>query len=146
MQVSDILAKKGTRVVTVRSDISIATALQKLVLERIGALVVSDDGEHVDGILSERDIVRALAAEGAELLRADRRVADLMTRSVRVCAPSDSIKHVMDTMTRYRVRHLPVVEGGKLVGLVSIGDVVKNRLDELELEANVLRDAWIASH
>ncbi len=146
MQVSDILAKKGNRVVTVRSDVSVATALQKLVLERIGALVVSDDGEHVDGILSERDIVRALAAEGAELLRADRRVADLMTRSVRVCAPGDPIKDVMDTMTRYRVRHLPVVEGGRLVGLISIGDVVKNRLDELELEANVLRDAWIASH
>lgn len=145
MRVSDILASKGRRVVTVRSDVSVATALHKLVLERIGALVVSDDGEHVDGILSERDIVRALATEGEELLRPDRRVADIMTHSVRVCTADDSVRHVMDVMTRFRVRHLPVVEGGRLVGIVSIGDVVKMRLDELELETSVLRDAWIAS-
>lgn len=146
MRVSDILARKGAGVVTVRSDVSVATALHKLVLERIGALVVSDDGERVDGIVSERDIVRALATDGAELLRPDRRVADIMTHTVRVCAPGDSIKHVMDLMTTHRVRHLPVVDGGRLVGIVSIGDVVKSRLDELELETNVLRDAWIASH
>lgn len=145
MRVSDILANKGNRVVTVRSDVSVAMAVHKLVLERIGALVVSDDGEHIDGIVSERDIVRALAAEGAALLNADRRVADIMSHSVRVCSPDDTIKHVMDVMTRYRVRHLPVVEGGRLAGIVSIGDVVKSRLDELELETSVLRDAWIAS-
>jgi CBS domain-containing protein len=144
MRVADILDKKGRRVVTIRSDASIETAIHLLALERIGALVVSEDGEALEGILSERDILHALAREGAAILGPGRRVAEIMTRAVRTCGPHDSVKHLMDTMTRYRVRHLPVVENGRLIGLVSIGDVVKNRLEEMELETNVLRDVVLA--
>jgi CBS domain-containing protein len=144
MKVADILDKKGRRVVTIRSDASIETAVHRLALERIGALVVSEDGEALEGILSERDILHALAREGAAILGPGRRVAEIMTRAVRTCGPHDSVKHLMDTMTRYRVRHLPVVENGRLIGLVSIGDVVKNRLEEMELETNVLRDVVLA--
>jgi CBS domain-containing protein len=144
MKVADILDKKGRRVVTIRADASIETAIHRLALERIGALVVSEDGEALEGILSERDILHALAREGAAILGPGRRVAEIMTRAVRTCGPHDSVKHLMDTMTRYRVRHLPVVENGRLIGLVSIGDVVKNRLEEMELETNVLRDVVLA--
>jgi len=144
MKVTDILDKKGRRVVTIRADASIETAIHRLALERIGALVVSEDGEALEGILSERDILHALAREGAAILGPGRRVAEIMTRAVRTCGPHDSVKHLMDTMTRYRVRHLPVVENGRLIGLVSIGDVVKNRLEEMELETNVLRDVVLA--
>lgn len=144
MKVRDILARKGQRVVTIRSDASIETAVHRLALERIGALVVSEDGEALEGILSERDILHALAREGAAILGHGRRVFEIMTRAVRTCGPEDSVKHLMDTMTRYRVRHLPVVEGGRLIGIVSIGDVVKNRLEEMELETNVLRDVVLA--
>jgi len=144
MKVADILDKKGRRVVTIRSDASIETAVHRLALERIGALVVSEDGEIVEGIVSERDILHALAREGGAILGPGRRVAEIMTRAVRTCGPHDSVKHLMDTMTRYRVRHLPVVEEGRLIGLVSIGDVVKNRLEEMELETNVLRDVVLA--
>jgi CBS domain-containing protein len=144
MKVRDILARKGRRVVTIRSDATIETAVHRLALERIGALVVSEDGEAVEGILSERDILRGLAEEGAAILGAGRRVGELMTRAVRTCGPEDGVKEIMDTMTRYRVRHLPVTEGGRLIGIVSIGDVVKNRLEEMELETNVLRDVVLA--
>ncbi|MCL6608513.1 MAG: CBS domain-containing protein [Geminicoccaceae bacterium] len=144
MKARDILDRKGRRVVTIRSDASIETAVHRLALERIGALVVSEDGEALEGILSERDILHALAREGAAILGPGRRVAEIMTRAVRTCGPHDSVKHLMDTMTRYRVRHLPVVEEGRLIGLVSIGDVVKNRLEEMELETNVLRDVVLA--
>ncbi len=146
MKVADILAHKGNRVVTIKSDASLRTAIKRLALERIGALVVSDDGEHVDGVLSERDVVMALAEQGGEILEPSRRVEAFMTRSVRVCTPEDSIAHLMRVMTLHRIRHLPVVEDGRLVGIVSIGDVVKNRLEELEMETSVLRDAWLSAH
>jgi CBS domain-containing protein len=146
VKVREILDAKGRRVVTIRPDATIATAVHRLALERIGALVASEDGRRVAGILSERDIVAALAGEGADLLSAGRRVADLMTRNVVTCAPDDTVKHVMREMTRRRFRHMPVVEGGQLAGIVSIGDVVKSRLEEVELEATVLRDAYIAAH
>ncbi len=146
MKVADILAHKGNRVVTIKSDASLRTAIKRLALERIGALVVSDDGEHVDGVLSERDVVMALAEQGGEILEPSRRVEEFMTRSVRVCTPEDSIAHLMRVMTLHRIRHLPVVEDGRLVGIVSIGDVVKNRLEELEMETSVLRDAWLSTH
>jgi CBS domain-containing protein len=100
--------------------------------------VVSEDGDHVVGIISERDVVRGLAEHGAELL--DMKVADLMTKNVKTCSPEDDLKHVMTEMTRSRIRHLPVTEDGRMCGIVSIGDVVKTRLDELETETNVLRD------
>ncbi|MBI2587077.1 MAG: CBS domain-containing protein [Rhodospirillales bacterium] len=138
MTVANILNEKGTKVATARPHETIGTLVHKLKLENIGAVVVSQDGKRVDGIISERDIVRGLAAHGAELL--SMRIDKLMIRDVLTCAPGDSVKDVMQTMTTRRVRHLPVVENGKMVGLVSIGDVVKNRLQDVEMEARVLRD------
>jgi CBS domain-containing protein len=146
MKVREILDAKGQGVVTIRSDATLSTAVHRLALERIGALVVSDDGARIAGILSERDVVAGLARDGADLLAAGRRVAELMTRNVVTCGPDDTVKHLMAEMTRRRVRHLPVVAGDRLVGIVSIGDVVKSRLGEVELEADVLREAYIATH
>ena len=146
MKVREILDAKGRGVVTIRPDATLSAAVHRLALEPIGALVVSDDGLRVAGILSERDIVTGLARDGADLLAAGRRVADLMTRNVVTCGPDDTSRQLMAEMTRRRVRHLPVVEGDRLVGIVSIGDVVKSRLGEVELEATVLREAYIATH
>ena len=146
MKVREILDAKGRDVVTVRPEASVSTVVHRLVLERIGALVVSEDGRHIAGVVTESDIVRALAADGAAAVASGRRVAELMTRNVATCTPEDTVKRVMAEMTRRRVRHLPVVEGGGLAGIVSIGDVVKSRLGEVELEADVLRDAYIAAH
>jgi CBS domain-containing protein len=146
MRVSEILSAKGASVVTVRQDATVTAAIHRMTLERIGALVVSNDGQHIDGILSERDVIRALSHEGNSILEPERKVAEIMTRDVEVCAVEDSTKEVMRRMTAHRIRHLPVVEGGRLAGMVSIGDVVKSRLEELQLETGVLRDAWIATH
>ena len=146
MKVREILDAKGRGVVTVRPEASVSTVVHRLVLERIGALVVSEDGRHIAGVVTESDIVRALAKDGAAAVASGRRVAELMTRNVATCTPEDTVKRVMAEMTRRRVRHLPVVEGGGLAGIVSIGDVVKSRLGEVELEADVLRDAYIAAH
>jgi CBS domain-containing protein len=146
MKVREILDAKGRGVVTVRPEASVSTVVHRLVLERIGALVVSEDGRHIAGVVTESDIVRALAADGAAAVASGRRVAELMTRNVATCTPEDTVKRVMAEMTRRRVRHLPVVEGGGLAGIVSIGDVVKSRLGEVELEADVLRDAYIPAH
>lgn len=138
MKVQTMLDAKGSKVATTRPHATIATVIRMLKLEGIGALVVSDDGETLGGIISERDIVRGLVDHGHELL--EMQVAELMTRVVKTCTPEARIKDVMAEMTRSRIRHLPVIEGGKLCGIISIGDVVKNRLDELETETNVLRD------
>ena len=138
MKVQAMLSAKGHEVATTLPETVISTVIRKLKLEGVGALVVSEDGEHVIGIISERDVVRGLAEHGAELL--DMRVADLMTKNVKTCSPEDDLKHVMTEMTRSRIRHLPVTEDGRMCGIVSIGDVVKTRLDELETETNVLRD------
>ncbi len=140
MNVAALLKAKGSRVVTTRRESSIQTLLRRMALERIGALIVTGPGdERIVGIISERDIVRGLAEHGAAVL--NMRVSDLMTHTVKTCAPHDSMKHVMTVMTRGRIRHLPVVDGSGLCGIVSIGDVVKYRLEEMELEVNVLRDA-----
>ncbi len=144
MKVESILKSKGSKVVTTRPAAKIATVIQKMRLGKVGALVVSDDGVRVLGLISESDIVQGLAEHGAELLGLS--VADLMTRGGPTCTPADSVRKVMADMTQRRVRHLPVIEDGRLNGIISIGDVVKNRLEEVELEANVLRDAYIASH
>ncbi len=144
MKVRDILATKGGGVATIRAEAAISTVVRRLRLEGIGALVVSEDDAQVIGIISERDIVTGLADQGVELL--ERQVIDLMTTPVKTCTPEANIKDVMAIMTRSRVRHLPVVTDGRMVGIISIGDVVKNRLEEVELEAGVLRDAYIASH
>ncbi len=143
MKVIEILKAKGRGVVTVRPEETIKVLSHRLRMERIGSVVVSSEGQTVDGIVSERDIVHGLAEHGAELL--NKPVSELMTKSVITCTSDDTISALMKLMTHKRVRHLPVVEGKKLVGIVSIGDVVKYRLDEIELEANVMRDYAIAS-
>ncbi len=142
MKVREILKVKGDNVETSRPDESLSVALHKLTSLRIGALVVSRDGRRVDGVLSERDVVRGLTRHGGRLLELT--VERVMSKSVPTCSPEDSVIRVMAEMTRTRHRHMPVVEDGSLVGIVSIGDAVKSRLDELELEAAVLRDLWIA--
>ncbi|ALE74133.1 Inosine-5'-monophosphate dehydrogenase [Pseudonocardia sp. Ae168_Ps1] len=147
MKVSDILRIKGDAVQTVLSWNTVGEAATRLAgPPAIGALVVSDDGfrERVDGIVSERDIVRRLASDGGAVSRLT--VADVMTRHVITCRPDDPIAEVMAQMNRWRHRHLPVVEDGKLCGMISIGDVVKQRLAEMSTEAGVLRDIYLASH
>jgi CBS domain-containing protein len=143
MKVSDILKIKGSRVKTVAPDTSARELSVRLHAEQIGAMLVSHDGQSIDGIVSERDIAYALAAHGSELPALP--VSKLMTKAVVACSPDDTITHVMKLMTQKRVRHVPVKDGDKLVGIVSIGDVLKYRLDELELEANVMRDYAVAS-
>lgn len=144
MKVESILKIKGRDVETVRPDTSVVVAIHKLTTLRIGALVVSGDGERVEGVVSERDIVHGLNKHGARLL--DLTVRDVMSRNAPVCAPEDSLQSVMAEMTKSRNRHLPVTTDGRLVGLVSIGDVVKHRLDDMQLETSVLRDSYRARH
>lgn len=147
MKVSDILRAKGGTVHTVLSWNTVGEAAIRLAgPPGIGALVVSDDGfrERVDGIISERDIVRRLATDGPDLMTLT--VADIMTRHAITCSPDNSIAEVMALMNRWRHRHLPVVENGRLCGMISIGDVVKQRLAEMSTEAGVLRDIYLASH
>jgi CBS domain-containing protein len=143
MKVSDILQVKGPAVKTVRPDTSARELSVQLRAEQIGAMIVSNDGKSIDGLVSERDIAYALAAHGEELPKLT--VSRLMTKVVVVCSPEDSITKVMKLMTQRRIRHLPVKEGDQLVGIISIGDVLKHRLDEAELEANVLRDYAVAA-
>lgn len=144
MRVADILTAKGSKVLTVRPDMSIDQLVHRLRVERIGALVVSATGTTVDGIISERDVAHGLAEHGAGIL--DLTVANLMTHNVVTCTPDDTLAHVAKVMTHRRIRHVPVVDGRELIGIVSIGDVVRYRLDELELETNVLRDYAAARH
>jgi len=144
MKVADVLKAKGAEVMTIARDAGLEDAVRKLKAGRIGALVVSDDGERVRGILSERDIVRAVADHGAKVVKLH--VRDVMSPTVVTCTPDEGIKSVMTQMTNHRSRHIPVIDNGKLAGIISIGDIVKNRLDELELETNVLRDSYIARH
>jgi CBS domain-containing protein len=138
MQIHEILHHKGSHVSSVRTTETVATAVTKLHAERIGALVVFDRWGKLAGMFSERDVIRSLAEYGAETMQYE--VHELMTPDVTTCAPTDRVSEVMGVMTAHRVRHLPVMDDGKLVGLVSIGDLVKTRLDMKETEANVLRD------
>lgn len=143
MKVDTILKSKGHLVETIRPGRTIAVAVEQMRKAKIGALLVSEDGSSVAGILSERDVARGLAEHGTSIL--NMAAKDLMTHKVITCTPEDSIKHLMALMTSQRIRHIPVIQGdGQLAGIISIGDVVKNRLEELELEAAVLRDAYIA--
>jgi CBS domain-containing protein len=137
MNVETILKAKGRSVATIAPEASVGTAVELLRRKSIGALVVSSDGAQVAGILSERDVVHALAERGAQLLELP--VSALMTRHVFTCKPGDGIAELMAEMTERRIRHLPVVENGRLAGIVSIGDVVKSRVDEVEAEASSLR-------
>lgn len=145
MTVAAILKVKGTHVESTTPETTLYSAAWTLKSRGIGALVVtSEDRARILGIVSERDIVRGLIEHGEHLLALP--VSRVMTSPVLTCAPEDRITAVMARMTRHRVRHLPVVDGGRLCGLVSIGDLVKNRLDELELEANILRENLMVSH
>jgi CBS domain-containing protein len=134
--IDEILERKGRTVHTIAPERSLGDAVALLDEHQIGALVVSGDGTHVDGVISERDVVRMVAAAGASAL--ERTVDESMTRNVATCSATTSIDDVMATMTEQRFRHLPVVVDGELAGLISIGDAVKSRIDELEVRAQNL--------
>jgi CBS domain-containing protein len=136
MKISDLLATKGDAVEVIDATATLAEAIRRLQLHSIGALVVSSDSRSVDGIISERDVVRMLASEGEAALR--RFVGDAMTTPVATCRPSDEVVSLMSLMTDRRIRHVPVVAVGRLVGIVSIGDVVKSRVDQLERDRREL--------
>jgi CBS domain-containing protein len=142
MSVSHILKAKGRDVVTVKSEDSVRSVAQILANRRIGAVVILSSAGKIDGIISERDIVRVIAADGAGAL--DHKVSDVMTSKVKTCNESDSEAELMAMMTEHRIRHLPVVSHGKLTGMISIGDVVKYRIEAIEHEAEDLK-AYIAS-
>jgi CBS domain-containing protein len=138
MLISDVLRVKGTQVVTVTPDMKVRQLLAVLAEHRIGAVVVSADGTSVNGIASERDIVRAFAQRGDAVMSEP--VTAIYTAEVLTVTPQTSLEEVMRMMTEHRVRHAPVVAGGGLRGIVSIGDVVKSRIDELETERAALTD------
>lgn len=138
MHVATILKEKGRAVETVTADATLDEVAKRLAAHRIGAIVVRGDRGEVAGIISERDIVRALADSGAEVLGWP--VGRVMTHDVVTALEADTIDQIMSRMTESRFRHLPVVEAGKLVGIVSIGDVVKHHVAEVELEASAMRD------
>jgi CBS domain-containing protein len=138
MNVKHILERKGNAVATIKTTATIGDAARTLAEARIGAVVVSDDGTTIKGILSERDIVRVIGTEGPQVLT--RPVTDAMTANVITCKPDDRINVLMGMMTQRRIRHLPVAENGKMTGLISIGDVVKERMDEIENDAAAMRD------
>lgn len=137
MTVAAILAHKGRNVLTVSKDMTVAEVVALLAERRIGAVVVVDEFRRILGIVSERDVVRILARVGSEALAAD--VASIMTSKVITCSDQDTINDVMERMTHGRFRHLPVVEDGRLAGIVSIGDVVKARIEQVEREADEMR-------
>jgi len=142
MQVDNILQTKGPAVHTVPAMATVAEAVKTLNERRIGAVVVVDAQGGVAGILSERDIVRNLGGDPQKLLAAP--VSTIMTSTVITCSRQTGVSELMEQMTRYRIRHIPIVEGGTLVGIVSIGDVVKRKIEEAEQEAAALKE-YIAS-
>ena len=138
MNVKTILAAKGGEIVCIEPTADLAAATQLLSANRIGAVLIRGAGGHIAGILSERDIVRALSEHGAAALSLP--VGQVMTREVATCSEDESPASIMERMTAGKFRHMPVVTKGKLIGLVSIGDVVKQRVDEIEHESDALRD------
>lgn len=138
MRVEEMLQKKGSDVFTVRPVTTVSDVVDELTRNNIGAIVVSEDGRTIVGIVSERDIVRALAKGGADVLGTE--VVTIMSVDVHTASPDDTVDALMATMTKQRFRHLPVVKDGGLVGIVSIGDVVKSRTDELEHDRDLLVD------
>jgi CBS domain-containing protein len=140
MTVKSILAAKalGGDIVTIEPTADLAAAAKRLAERRIGALVISGAGGRLAGILSERDIVRMVSEKGAAAL--DMTVGQVMTRNVATCGEDETIASIMERMTAGKFRHMPVVTKGRLVGLVSIGDVVKQRVDEIERESDAMRD------
>jgi CBS domain-containing protein len=141
MAVSHILSVKGRNVFTVRASDSVEAVVKLLGEKRIGAVVVTDDKGHISGIVSERDVVRQISVEGAAVLKKD--AASIMTKNVHTCQDGDSEQELMAMMTARRIRHLPVVKAGKLDGMISIGDVVKFRIEAIEREAEEMK-AYIA--
>jgi CBS domain-containing protein len=144
MQVDRILRTKGSTVETVAPGSPASAAAVRMSNLRIGCLVVTDDQRGILGLVTERDLVRAFARYGANA--SNLRVREIMSVDVPMCSPEDDISSLMRTMTTRRYRHVPVVRDGELAGLVSIGDIVKQRLEDLELETSVLRDAYRAAH
>ena len=142
MNVKTIIGTKGDGVITALESDTISSVAATLKAHKIGALVISNDGVHVDGIVSERDIVQGLVEHGASLL--DREIGLVMTRDVITCSPDEVVDDLMAKMSGSRIRHLPCVEGDRLRGMISIGDVVKYRLVEIEAEAEAMR-AYIAT-
>jgi CBS domain-containing protein len=138
MSIADVLHTKGHEVVKVRTTDTVLSAVHKLADRRIGAVVVEDPWLRIAGIFSERDFLNAIDDHGAAVL--GRPVEQFMTAPVVHCHPSDRVETAMATMTLAKIRHLPVIEAGQLLGIVSIGDLVKHRLNEKALEANVLLD------
>ena len=137
MRISDVLRRKGDQVVTIAPGESVRTLLARLAEHGIGAMVVSDDGVTVRGIVSERDVVRRLHSDGDSLL--DETVGEIMTSDVHTCQPKDTVDDMARAMTERRIRHVPVLsDDGRLIGIVSIGDIVKNRIDELTDERDQL--------
>ncbi len=140
MKIHDVIHAKSTQaVVTISPDATVRELVALLAEHNVGALVVSEDGERVSGIVSERDVVRRLHADEAVL---DTAVRQIMTADVRTCGGNDGLTDLMQTMTEHRIRHVPVVADGKLTGIISIGDVVKNRIGELEFERDQL-DSYV---
>lgn len=140
MKINDVIKNKASQeVVTIRPDAGVRELLRILSENNIGAVVVSTDGEHVDGIVSERDVVRTLHADGTVI---NAQVSQIMTSQVRTCHGDDAVEELMQVMTQSRVRHIPVLADDKLVGIISIGDVVKNRIDQLEFERDQL-DSYV---
>ncbi len=150
MKVAEILKAKNRPVVTAKPDTELSAVMQLMKLENIGCVVLSENGEHADGIVSVRDIVYAMAGyerkkrklDGSAFLKLP--VSQIMTRKVTTCLPGDNLKQVMKLMTRWHYLHVPVLEDRKLCGIISIDDVVKYGVAEMELEAQVLRDTLIA--
>jgi CBS domain-containing protein len=139
MDIESILAVKGRQVRTIRPDAKVAEAVRRMHQERVGALVVSEDGATIGGIISDRGIMNAIAERGVEVMHDT--VASMMTREVFTCTPQDHVSAIMVLITERRIRHIPVLDrDGRLNGLVSIGDVVKHRLDEIQLEAESMRE------
>lgn len=136
MRISDVIRRKGDEVVTLPSDATVRQLLETLEQHHIGAVVVSDDGTVVSGIVSERDVVRHLCIDGVGVL--DQSVTMIMTSDVHTCTPEENLEDLAEVMTERRFRHIPVVTGGRLVAIVSIGDIVKGRIEELKTERDHL--------
>ncbi len=136
MKLEDVIAHKGSEVLTINAEATIEQLIALLNEHRVGAAVVSDDGVHVEGIISERDIVQGLAAEGGALMQ--QIVGHVMTREIYSALPGDDVEEVARTMTNHRIRHVPVVVDDKLQAIVSIGDIVKARIDQLTDERDQL--------
>jgi len=143
MQVAEILREKGDKVVTAAPDSRLADVVQILQQENIGAVLVKADGDDILGVVSERDVVRSIARDGAITL--EKPVSDVMTRSVITCSPHMETEALMEKMLSAHIRHLPVVENGALLGIISIGDVVKSVVTGLKLVRSALQDQLIAS-